>query len=306
MKNAKIAVLMSTYNGELFIREQLNSIYNQKDVDIKLFVRDDGSVDKTLDIVNEFKNKIDIKIVKGKNIGAGRSFMNLLKEVLNYDERFDYYALADQDDVWIDDKLKIATSMIDCKEPTLYCSNVNYFKDNKIVLNKLNSNYQCPNLKQYIIKCEIPGCTYVFNYEMAKIIGNIEMPSNEYLMYRYHDTWIYSLACLYGKIIYDKQPHINYRIHDTNASMKKVTYFDKFILSFSKSKHRKGMRSLHARQLLEKCTYLKDKDIKILKELGEYRRSIKTRIALINDKEICKISGENRIMFALKVITGFF
>lgn len=297
---------MSTYNGELFIKEQLNSILNQKDVDIKLFIRDDGSVDRTLDIVDEFANKIDIKIITGKNVGAGKSFMILLKDVLNFDEKFDYYALADQDDVWMSDKLKVAVSMIDSNEPTLYCSNVSYLKNGKIYLNNLDRNYECPNLKQYIIKCEIPGCTYVFNYEMAKTIDQIEMPTDEYLMYRYHDTWIYSLACIYGKVIYDKQSHIYYRVHNGNISMKKVTYFNKFLLSFSKKKHRKGMRSLQARQLLKNCTFLKDEDIKILKELGEYRKSFKTRLTLINDNEIYRISGENRIVFALKVLTGFF
>ena len=306
MKHTKIAILMSTYNGESYIKEQLNSISKQEDVDIKLFIRDDGSTDRTLDIVDEFANRIDIKIIKGKNVGAGKSFMILLKEILNSNEKFDYYALADQDDIWMNDKLKTATSMIDNNEPTLYCSNISYLKNSKIYLNNLDSNNECPNLKQFIIKCEIPGCTYVFNYEMARVINRIEMPTDEYLMYRYHDTWIYSLACIYGKVIYDKQSHIYYRVHNSNISMKKVTYFDKLILSFSKKKHRKGMRSLQARQLLEKCKYLNDKDIEILKELGEYRKSIKTRLALINDDEIYRISDENRIVFALKVLTGFF
>ena len=74
-----IAVLMSTYNGETYLNEQIESILNQKAADIRLFVRDDGSVDHTVGIIESFmKRHKNITLFKGGNIGVGNSFMNLL------------------------------------------------------------------------------------------------------------------------------------------------------------------------------------------------------------------------------------
>lgn len=306
MKYSKVAIMMSTYNGELYIKEQLTSIVNQEEVKIKLFIRDDGSFDNTINIVNEYVDKLEIEIIKGSHLGAGKSFMMLMMHVLNLKEEFDYYGFADQDDIWFKDKLKRAILSLNNYEPLLYCSNINDYKDNKVVGKFRDSSFKPYTLKQSIIKCGATGNTFVFNNKMAKLFKETKMPCDELLMYRFHDTWIYSLACVYGKIIYDIEPSVNYRIHNNNVSMKKVGYFEKFILSFSKTKHRKGMRSLQAKELLRNCIMIKDKDKKIIQELGEYRNSIKSRIELIKDKEIREISNENMIVFALKVFMGFF
>lgn len=99
-----ILVLMSTFNGEKFIREQIESILAQENVNIKLLVRDDGSTDKTLDILNEYKNKGKLNYYIGKNLGPQLSFMHLLQNA----PYCEYYAFADQDDVWLKDKLSTA------------------------------------------------------------------------------------------------------------------------------------------------------------------------------------------------------
>ena len=82
MKIHNIAVAMSTYNGELYIKEQINSILQQKNVKVDLFIRDDGSKDKTLEILESYAKKWNnIHIVKGKNLGVGNSFMELLYSI---------------------------------------------------------------------------------------------------------------------------------------------------------------------------------------------------------------------------------
>lgn len=301
-----VAIIMSTYNGELYINEQLESILNQQDVKIKLFIRDDGSKDKTLSIINSFKNKNDIYLEKGENIGAGKSFMLLLNQVVSSNEEFDFYALSDQDDIWMNDKLKTAISFFKDDSPTLYCSNVTNYVSNKPQGLSHEEGYGPLSLKKHFFSWYIPGCTYVFNKKMAKMIKNTNMPCDELLRYRFHDTWIYTLACIYGNIVYDNDSHIFYRIHDNNTSMKKIGYINKFLLSFSKSKHRKGLRSLQARELLKNCTDIKKEDIETLKEIGEYKNDLKSRIKLITDQDIMKINGENSIIFALKVFLGFF
>ena len=93
MENKKVAVIMSTYNGERFIREQLDSILNQTYKNIEVVVRDDGSKDKTVEIVKEYMEKYsNIVLYQGENLGFIKSFF----ELLNLAEA-DYYSYADQD-----------------------------------------------------------------------------------------------------------------------------------------------------------------------------------------------------------------
>ena len=117
----KIAVLMSTYNGERYLREQIDSILNQKiEVCFDLIVRDDGSTDKTIEILKMYADAGKLFFSIGKNVGAARGFVNLLHENPGYD----YYAFSDQDDVWNEDKLKKGiTAIQDIKKPALYCTN---------------------------------------------------------------------------------------------------------------------------------------------------------------------------------------
>lgn len=103
MKN--VAVLMSTYNGEKYVKEQIISIFNQKydkkKCEITLYLRDDGSIDNTRKIVQELATKYNIKYdFDGPNLGFAKSFYKLLK-----DAKADYYFFSDQDDIWTQDKL---------------------------------------------------------------------------------------------------------------------------------------------------------------------------------------------------------
>ena len=94
----KIAVLMSTYNGQKYLDEQLMSIADQTfSKMMTLYIRDDGSTDNTLKIIEKWKKKIDIVFFQGENVGPARSFWKLL---MNSEIQADYYAFCDQDDIW--------------------------------------------------------------------------------------------------------------------------------------------------------------------------------------------------------------
>ena len=115
----EITVFMSTYNGSRYLRDQINSILNQEGVHVKLVVRDDGSSDETLDVLNEYAGKI--VVISGINIGCEKSFLELLYS--NFKSK--YYAFADQDDIWVSDKLKTAIEKIrDDEFPSLYACNL--------------------------------------------------------------------------------------------------------------------------------------------------------------------------------------
>ncbi|MBR4145092.1 MAG: glycosyltransferase, partial [Lachnospiraceae bacterium] len=107
--NKDIAVLLCTYNGEKYLCTQLDSILKQKDVNVTLFVRDDGSSDETCNILNRYKTQYPDKVILvenvNKNLGPGLGFMKLFFKVFKEYKRFSFYAFADQDDIWLDNKL---------------------------------------------------------------------------------------------------------------------------------------------------------------------------------------------------------
>ena len=102
MDKPKVLVLMSTYNGAIFLKEQLDSILNQEDVNVELLIRDDGSTDSTKFILKEYENYPNCTIVYGNNIGASNSFLWLLENC----GKSDYYSFSDQDDIWINERRK--------------------------------------------------------------------------------------------------------------------------------------------------------------------------------------------------------
>ena len=103
--NHKIAILLATYNGAKYIREQLDSLFQQSCGDFHLYIRDDGSKDDTLKIVEEYRQKFSDRITVledlQKHKGAAKSFMTLLQEVDS-----DYYMFCDQDDIWLPTKVE--------------------------------------------------------------------------------------------------------------------------------------------------------------------------------------------------------
>ena len=97
-----VAVIMSTYNGALYLEEQIESVLAQRGVRVELYVRDDGSSDETLQILEGFEQSGSLRLERGKNIGVVPSFIRALSMVPSDVE---YVALCDQDDVWYSDKL---------------------------------------------------------------------------------------------------------------------------------------------------------------------------------------------------------
>ena len=115
---SRVVVLLSTYNGERFLEEQLESIVAQKGVTPIIIVRDDGSTDNTCKILDKWQKKNALRWYNGPNMGPARSFLNLLRD--SDDE--DYYAFSDQDDYWLPEKLDVAISKLAPykDEPALY------------------------------------------------------------------------------------------------------------------------------------------------------------------------------------------
>lgn len=243
MKN-EILVLMSTYNGEKYLREQIDSILAQEGVDVRLLVRDDGSTDSTLDLLEEYKEKRGIDYYTGENVGPQRSFMQLLEQAPDCD----YYAFADQDDVWLSDKLASAVKRLEkyTAVPALYFSQTQLVDEE---LHPLQNVYIHPYLTfgESLLYKFASGCTMVFNRNLRKLC--IARPPEVMPM---HDMWVYGVAAAVGAAIeFDEQPHILYRQHASNV----VGLGQGFLYEWSFRTRRffsqSGIRSTLARQLYE-------------------------------------------------------
>ena len=213
MSNSKVLVLLSAYNGEEFIKEQINSLLGQKDISVSILVRDDGSSDKTIEILAKYQSRGRIRLIRGGNAGVTASFLELLK---NAEEGYDYYAFCDQDDVWLPDKLCRAAAVLgreDQSMPLLYTSCLN------IVDRELKPVGYWPKPRRGVsfynamIENVCTGNTQVFNPALKELfIKAQDAPSMAM-----HDHFAYMLAAALGKVVFDDVSHILYRQHDKNA-----------------------------------------------------------------------------------------
>lgn len=302
-----IAVLMSTYNGEKYIREQLDSIINQKGVNIRLIVRDDGSTDSTVDILKEYAEKYPIKIVlDGENVGPGESFMRLVYKYAD-EPKIDYYAFADQDDIWIEDKLRVAVEKIQemqSDKPILYSSNQYLYIDgvNKGLRHK---EPQSIELIPHMTKNTIAGCTFVFNKALAKLVADADRPEPKIIKYRLHDAWMILVAICCGKVINDEKSHMLYRIHEGNTvGVKDFSTKEMIKRTCDLLRHEgnSNIRMLTAQELLRLFPMIGNDKKEVLHLFADYQKEWKTKNTLAFDKEISANCGESPVVFAIKVL----
>lgn len=266
----KVVVMMSTYNGEKYIKDQIESILNQKGVDIELVMRDDGSTDKTLDIINDYLSDSRCSLLKGHNIGAAMSFM----ELLFCAPKADFYSFSDQDDIWKTDKLLIATNKIgsyDC--PMLYHGLAGRVDEN---LNPLpNINYKPKNEFSAALLTSATGCTMVFNQQLMDLL-RLYKPSYVSM----HDAWVYRVCyALGGKVVYDNNSHILYRQHGNNVSGGNMNFRKKIKKQFGDNA---CLRLNTAKELYNGYNKLIDrKNSEILLDFINYQDNLSSKIRVI-------------------------
>lgn len=218
MENKKIAILMATFNGEKFLTAQLSSIKNQKYPHWHLYIQDDGSQDATGEILKAFQAEIGkekVTLFRQDNQGSSHAFLSLLCDP---QIQADYYAYADQDDIWDVDKLQRAIQWLFTQnnhQPMLYCANVRLMDEHGKDLHSLPPKYKAFCFQNALVQCAATGNTMMFNNALRNIlleVGNIELKAG-------HDAWTYLVvtACG-GKVHYDAQPVLSYRQHAHNIA----------------------------------------------------------------------------------------
>jgi len=282
---------MSTYNGEKWLRQQIDSILKQREVDSYLYIRDDGSADNTLSIIESYRESNNVFLIRDdrqKKLGAGDSFMEMVKYAQNtLADQYDYFAFADQDDYWKPDKLISAIKLIhDRKEPCLYYSKKTVV-DAKLRLMGVEDYIPYSNQVLHSIgQCNASGCTYVFNKQLLGYIKEKAMGRG------CHDAWIFRLSVWCGfEIFYDTNSYILYRQHSQNtvgAIKKKIWY--KQLLMFSTWRNQLDRflcKNLNDVVLMQKDIYEKysaefpNNNMELLKRIVGYRYNIHDRYYLM-------------------------
>lgn len=207
---------MSCYNGEKYIAQQIESILNQDNVNINIYIRDDGSTDNTRNIIKKFSKSVFL--LEGDNVGLNNSFASL---IWDSNIKADFYAFSDQDDVWQSNKLITAINyLVNVEGAGMYASNQRVVDENLKYIKPLygleENDLPFPkykNFSYFLIHNNYFGNTIVFNKEAMRVIREYR----PYELIVQHDTWVSIIIYMFGTIIFDRNMYSSYRQHDNNV-----------------------------------------------------------------------------------------
>lgn len=212
----RVSILLASYNGECWIDEQVQSILEQQDVDISLYISIDEGTDKTQELCETYATKYpNITLLPPGRFGsAGRNFFRLLRDV-NLTET-DYVAFADQDDIWLPDKLKRSIEKLTEHHASAYSSNVLAFWPNG--RNKLINKAQPQVRWDHFFEAAGPGCSYVFCQKFALALQTfVREHWHKIQSVALHDWFTYAYARQTGWTWFiDHRPSLLYRQHEKN------------------------------------------------------------------------------------------
>jgi len=218
----KIAIIMATYRGEKYIKQQLQSICNQTVSDWELFIFDDRSDDKTFALAGEVDDKRIHRICNAKNLGATQNFLTALEFVYRMDT-FRYFMFSDQDDIWMPDKMeKTYVRMLEEEKNTsvvLVHTDLRLVDESaeKTSANSFRVSAHLWHMEDCVFERLLAqpfvfGCTVMMNRALVEKI--LPIPQKVYA----HDSWVSLIAAAWGKVSYIRDATIYYRKHRGNLS----------------------------------------------------------------------------------------
>jgi glycosyltransferase involved in cell wall biosynthesis len=228
LKNDIVTILLSTYNGEKYLEELINSLKAQTYPNIEIIARDDNSHDLSIKILE----KQNIKIIRGENVGAKKSFEILLKYTLRNTSN-NYFMFCDQDDVWSDNKITDSIKLMKTLEkkfgkqtPLLVHTDLQVVNEQLKQLHASfwkyeNINPKRNSLNELLLQNTITGCTLLINRKLAEL----SLPIGKAAIM--HDWWIALVASSFGKIGVLEKVTLKYRQHENNKiGAVKFTFFN--------------------------------------------------------------------------------
>jgi glycosyltransferase involved in cell wall biosynthesis len=212
-KNKRVQILLSTYNGGRFLREQLDSYLKLDNYEeVKVLIRDDGSTDGTLQILEEYGERHGFEILAGQNIGLNASMLELFRRS---DPACDFFATSDQDDIWLPGKISAgvkALTQIQADKPLLYGSCTQVVSEDLSPAGRICAPPRGASFYNALIQNVVPGHTQILNRPLVESL--LAGSAAEKLVV---DWWIYLLASATGDVILDTHAHVLYRQHGGNA-----------------------------------------------------------------------------------------
>ena len=241
-----IDILLATYNGERFIRKQIESILTQTYCDWKLIIQDDGSSDGTIKILQSYQDQYPdkIKIFLNKN-NSGSCISNFLSLAQRSDS--EYVMFCDQDDVWIDNKIEVTLREMkrleretkDKKVALLVHTDLCVVDENLNLISKSLFKYQKMNrhgdkINNLLVQNIVTGCTIMCNRSLISLLNLVDIENQYIIMY---DWWIGLIAATFGKIGFVNKPLVLYRQHGLNQvgakKTESISYFVNKLLNLN-------------------------------------------------------------------------
>lgn len=296
IQKKKIAILMSVYNGEKYISEQLDSLYNQTVIeDIRLFVRDDGSSDSTLNIINRWKDRIDIVVYKETNVGPARSFW----ELLNKDIEAEYFLFCDQDDIWDTNKVEKSIEALNqgCCLSYCNCRHIDSFGNimqQKRVIGTPDSSYE--NL---FISGITQGCSMCFTKDLKRFIQ-----SKTIHCIPMHDVIVMLYAKAFGEIAWIDTPLFSYRIHNNNVVAKNRNIYSRIKKTLWNWKNsRNNSMAEVAEELINNIPGLQTNEF--LSNMKIYKNNFAAKIKILRNDKLKYVSSDCKRSYIFRIILNW-
>lgn len=228
-------ILMSTYNGSEYLKDQIESVIHQDYEHWSLLIRDDGSTDGTIQIISNYALKdcrITIITTDSRNIGPAVSFMKLLAHSSS-----DYFMFADQDDVWLPNKISLTAHELTKKHaekstPQLVYSDLQVVDNDLKIINASFLRYQrlnpakFANFRRELLQNIVTGCTLGGNAALREKALQVMTRRKESVIM--HDWWLALVAFYFGNVSYIPAAPILYRQHDNNQLGAKGSGFKRY------------------------------------------------------------------------------
>lgn len=308
----KIQVLLSTYNGEKYLQEQLDSILNQElpaGVELSILIRDDGSSDATAGILSQYAENYpeEVSFFLGKNVGAIQSFFHLVKSA---DAKADYFAFSDQDDIWHPKKLWRALTVLrreGKKEekglPMLYCCRPRLVDaEGKPLLEGIRHQKKRPDFGNALVENIVYGCSMVAD---RRLLGLVQGHIPEYTIM--HDWWFYLTAAAFGRVIYDDRQWFDYRQHGNNEMGTRNNYLDEFKERFGRFfRNRNNISDQLSEFLRLYGEELPKEKRELARKLLDGKRHLLVRGSLFADRRIFRQRRGDDFIFRVIYLTGSY
>ena len=303
----KVVVLLSTYNGSRFLRQQLDSLYRQSCRNVEILVRDDGSTDATPRILEEEAMLGRLRVLQGgNNMGAALSFLELLGNAVSGDAG--YFAFCDQDDVWEPGKLAAAIARLDEVDlgcPAIYCSRAEVVDEDLKFVGYSGSPSRI-GFGNALVENIVIGCTAVLNRAAANLICRA-FPRRVIM----HDWWFYLVISAFGVVIFDDYVSLKYRQHGRNAIGAGTERFDRLSKGWNRFFGHGGGRNWISDQALVFEETYKDAAIppscaNLLNRLIEAKSSLYRRASLALSGEIWRQKKLQDIALRLLILLNRF